>query len=130
LDSSTKTTILDRSVLAELASLATPEDPEIDRAVIELYLKTTVDYLAKIQKEYAAKNWPEVTRAAHTIKSSSANVGALALSALCRAIEAEGREKNPSWEKVESALRELPVLFQTTQAEMKDYLSKLASRAA
>jgi len=59
--------------------------------LIDVYLDDTPARLAILQKAVEAGDIAELIRQAHTLKSSSANVGAMELSALAKALELAGR---------------------------------------
>ena len=85
---------LDRKVLAQIINLQTEGAPDLLSRVIQAYLKEAPGLLAKL-KEAIQQHDPEVVhRTAHSLKSSSANVGALNLSALFKELEVMGRSRS------------------------------------
>jgi signal transduction histidine kinase/CheY-like chemotaxis protein/HPt (histidine-containing phosphotransfer) domain-containing protein len=85
---------LDQHVLDQISSLQPPDAPDLLGRVIQAYLKETPRLLDRL-KEAVAKNDSEVTeKIAHSLKSSSANVGALNLSAFFKELEALGRSRS------------------------------------
>jgi signal transduction histidine kinase/DNA-binding response OmpR family regulator/HPt (histidine-containing phosphotransfer) domain-containing protein len=78
---------VDPSALEALRALQTPGAPDIRERVIGLYLEQTPQQLEELRAALARGDTGTVARAAHTVKSSSANVGAVRLSALCRDLE-------------------------------------------
>ena len=84
--------VLDAACMAELRAL----DPDgkaqlVKRVLVKRVLATYQASLAKLvgqlQLARAEGAWDQVSRVAHTLKSSSASIGALALSGLCADIE-------------------------------------------
>lgn len=59
--------------------------------VIQVYFESAAQLLGDLRRGLESKDIELVKRAAHTLKSSSANLGALRLSDLCRRIEAAAR---------------------------------------
>jgi HPt (histidine-containing phosphotransfer) domain-containing protein len=59
--------------------------------LIDVYLDDTPNRLAQLRQAFKGSDHETLTREAHTLKSSSANVGAMSLSALAKEIEAAAR---------------------------------------
>ena len=83
--------MLERQVLDELGKVRTNGKPELLARVINLYLAESPKLMQKLKQAAAAGDAPEIARCAHSLKSSSANVGAKALSRHCEEIEASAR---------------------------------------
>src|SRR5438876_286102 len=79
---------LDRRVLDQLSTLLKPE--RLARA-INFYLVESPELIQKLKQAAAANDAPEIVRSAHSLKSSSANLGASVLSRYCEDIEASAR---------------------------------------
>jgi two-component system sensor histidine kinase/response regulator len=80
--------VLDRQVLDQLSTLLKPE--RLARA-INLYLVESPKLIQKLKQAAAASDAPEIVRSAHSLKSSSATLGARVLSRYCGDIEASAR---------------------------------------
>ena len=83
--------VLDRQVLEQLGKVLTNGKPELLTRVINLYLVESPKLLQKLKHAAGASNAPEIANSAHSLKSSSANVGAKALSRYCEDLEASAR---------------------------------------
>jgi two-component system sensor histidine kinase/response regulator len=83
--------VLDRQALDQLAKLITNGKPELLARVINLYLVESPKLIQKLKQAADANDAPEIARSAHSLRSSSANVGAGALSRYCGDIEASAR---------------------------------------
>lgn len=83
--------VLDRQVLDDLSKLLTNGKPELLARVINLYLVESPKLMQKLKQAAGASDAPEIARSAHSLKSSSANVGARVLSRYCGDIEASAR---------------------------------------
>jgi HPt (histidine-containing phosphotransfer) domain-containing protein len=83
--------LLDQDVLAELRA-STGDDDEFVRDLIDTYVAEADGHFAGLEQAIASGDVAAVVRPAHTLKSSSASVGAMRLAAICRAIEEAGRE--------------------------------------
>ena len=83
--------VLDRQVLDQLGKLITNGKPELLARVINLYLVESPKLIQKLKQAAEANDAPEIARSAHSLRASSANVGAGVLSRYCGDIEAAAR---------------------------------------
>ncbi len=82
--------VLDRAVLAELReSVGGDEEFIVDLAAT--YVAEGGDHIAQMQVAASAGDAAAIVRPAHTLKSSSAALGAMRLSEIARGIEMAGR---------------------------------------
>jgi HPt (histidine-containing phosphotransfer) domain-containing protein len=82
--------ILDVAVLTELLE-STGDDVEFVRDLLDTYLAETPEHMAAIRQALEADDAAALVRPAHTLKSSSATLGAMRLSAIGRDLEVAGR---------------------------------------
>ena len=82
---------LDPAALESLAQLEQEGAADLRNRVVEVYLSTSTKLAAELRKGATAEDPTRMATAAHTLKSSSAQVGAMKLSSLCKEIEALGR---------------------------------------
>ena len=68
-----------------------PSDPGGDgglaRRIVDVYLKSSTELTSALSDALASKDLQKTARIAHTLKSSSAQVGATKLSVLCKDLE-------------------------------------------
>lgn len=83
--------IIDDSVLGELAVLPQTGDQNLTRQIIETYLNTSLDLMTRLGDAIDRDDSECVRQSAHSLKSSSANVGATGLAELCASIEMSTR---------------------------------------
>ena len=83
--------VLDRQVLDGLGALQTNGKPELLARTLNLYLAESPKLMHKLKQAALADDAQEMARSAHSLKSSSANVGATLLSRYCADIEACAR---------------------------------------
>jgi CheY-like chemotaxis protein len=83
--------VLDRQVLNQLGMLRTNGRPELLARTINLYLVESPKLMQRLRQAASANDAQEIARAAHSLKSSSANVGATVFSRYCADIEACAR---------------------------------------
>ncbi len=86
--------------LDNMRALQRPGRPNILNRVICIYLDTAPGLIETINRSVVGKDADGLRRAAHSLKSSSANLGAILFSAICKKLEAMGREG-----KTEAAMR-------------------------
>ena len=79
--------VIDQSVLNVLRDLQMEGKPDILKRIISAYLSSTAPLLVTLKEAYSAKDIEGTQNSAHTLKSSSANVGAIKLSELCKEVE-------------------------------------------
>ena len=83
--------VLDREALDQLGKLVLNSKPDLLARVINLYLVESPKLVQKLKQAADANDAPEIARSAHSLRSSSANVGAAVLSRYCGDIEASAR---------------------------------------
>ena len=82
---------VDGKALDAIRELGGAATPDLLDQVIRIYLETTPELLETLRSGLAAGHVDAVRTAAHTLKSSSANLGAGALSELCKRLETAAR---------------------------------------
>ncbi len=83
---------LDRAALDALRELQMPGRPSVLANVVQAYLDSSAELLGELRDAAEVRDAEALRRAAHTLKSSSRNVGARALGDLCERLEAQSRE--------------------------------------
>ncbi|WP_458774001.1 response regulator [Desulforhopalus sp. 52FAK] len=81
-------TIVDRSALEQIRLLQMDEEPDLLTEVIGSYLQDADDIVARLVETLVDNNRERMKRDAHTLKSSSANVGAMVLFQMSKELEA------------------------------------------
>ena len=79
--------VLDAACMAELRALDPDGKAQLVKRVLATYQASLAKLVDQLRSAQADQGWDQVSRVAHTLKSSSASIGALALSALCADIE-------------------------------------------
>lgn len=79
---------IDMDVIEALRELG---DDELLKELVDLFVTDTPPRLSELDTAFNAGDADTVASVAHSLKSSSANLGALRLSDLCRELEAAGR---------------------------------------
>jgi HPt (histidine-containing phosphotransfer) domain-containing protein len=109
---------IDRAALKNLLAMFS-NDLEFLYQVIDTYIADAANLVATIQQAVAKGNADELHRAAHSLKSNSANLGATALSHLARDLEELGRLGNAA-----AAHEKMPAL-ETEFTQVKASLQRI-----
>ena len=88
--------VIDLSVLASLRKLQDEGDPDIIAEVSGLFIKHSPEKVNAIMQSVERGDAKGLHIAAHSLKSSSAYVGAMRLSALAKELELMGQNYRPS----------------------------------
>jgi HPt (histidine-containing phosphotransfer) domain-containing protein len=115
---------LDRATYDGLLKM-TGGDHEFVDELVDTYLADTIDQLAELDVAVVAGDAAALTRPAHSLKSSSLNVGALDLAGLARELEEQGRAG-----RVEGAPERVAVARRRFEAVRAALLARRAEDAA
>lgn len=86
--------LISRKELENIRALQTDDAPDLLTRIITLYLEDTPKQMDRLYQALRNENSGEVRSIAHSLKSSSANLGAMPLSALFKEIENKGRNNS------------------------------------
>lgn len=115
--------VIDPQAIENLRALNPDDDDAFVREIATLFLDDTPQRLTELDQSLSAGDAPKFTRAAHTIKGSSANLGAVGVRAAAERLEHQSRAEGLA--AVAPLLAELKAEFARAHAE----LSKLIDRA-
>ncbi len=104
-------------VIASLRDLSGDDEPDLFAELVQLFLEDTPTRLAELNVALDAQDPEGMERAAHALKSSAANLGAMGLSRLFREIESAGREQNI--ERASFLIRESGQEYERVQSALK-----------
>ena len=104
---------------AALEALLDTTDREFVGELIDAYLEDSPGLIAGMKEALASGNATEFTRAAHSLKSSSASLGATGLSILAKDLELIGKESNLTGGA--SKLAQLAGLFEQVRAALEEF---------
>ena len=91
---------LDPKVWKSLREMAGAKASTVLTKIINNYLEDAPQLLQNIREAVAADDGEALRQSAHSLRSSSANLGAMTLSNLCKELEIMGREGNVTNAKV------------------------------
>jgi two-component system, sensor histidine kinase and response regulator len=87
-----KTNCLNITALKAIAKLENGSN-EFLKKIVSIYFRDTPNHIFEIQKGIQEKNPDKILQAAHSLKSTSANIGAITLSDICQELESNARMK-------------------------------------
>lgn len=90
--------VLDEATFGALQELAGDDDPDLVADLVGLFLGDSRERMDEIAAARSSSDAATIGRAAHALKSSSANIGALAFSGVCADLEREARAEGASAE--------------------------------
>ncbi len=108
--------VIDRSALDQIDELDPERDGSLLNSIIDTYVENAEVLMLELSEAAGQDDLATAVRAAHSLKSSSANVGARRLSGLCATMEKHGRAGDiepiaisidRAWKEYEIAVREL-----------------------
>ena len=113
--------VLDQSVLASLRELQEPGDPDIVAEVGGLFIKHSPEKVDAIMQSVEKDDAKGLQLAAHSMKSSSAYIGAMRLSTLAKELEMMGRSNslNGAKEKAMMLKDEFSLVMEAIRAEIQ-----------
>jgi CheY-like chemotaxis protein/HPt (histidine-containing phosphotransfer) domain-containing protein len=115
---------IDQTVLAGLRGLQQPGAPDLLSQLIELFLGDAAPRLAGLAQAVAQGDAHALERQAHTLKGSSANIGARRLARLCEDLELLGRSGELG--RAPGVLTELEAEFDRVRAALRAEMAKVA----
>ncbi len=92
----THPSVLDAATLDSLAAITDNDGTSLLEKSARLYLQTAAESAEQIRLSIANRQPEDLRKAAHGLKSASANLGAKALARTCQALEIAGKEQNLS----------------------------------
>ncbi|MBL9190310.1 MAG: Hpt domain-containing protein [Opitutaceae bacterium] len=108
--------VIDPSAIAELRALNPDDGDEFLRDIIGIYLEDTPARIVELEECLTSGDVTRFTRAAHSIKGSSANLGAVALRAVAE--ELEHRSRVQGLGEVAGLIAQIKAEFARAQADL------------
>jgi HPt (histidine-containing phosphotransfer) domain-containing protein len=108
--------IIDPQALDNLRALNPDDNDEFLREITGIFLEDTPLRIAELEQSLVAGDVPKFTRAAHSIKGSSSNLGAMTLRAAAEKLEHHAQRIGLT--DVSTLLSQVKTEFARTQAEL------------
>lgn len=112
--------IIDSEAIETLRALNPGDNDEFLRDIAGIFLEDTPARITELDLSLAKGDVPTFVRAAHTIKGSSSNLGALALRAVAERLEYQSRKSG--LDVVTGDLAALKIEFARLQVELQKLL--------
>ena len=110
--------IIDQPTLAALLD-SLGGDVDFLKELVDAYLDSTPGLFAAMRQAAAAGDAAGLQRAAHTLKTGSANMGPLALAALCKQLEDMGR--SGVFEDAETRIDHAAAVYDDVAVALRDH---------
>ena len=110
-------TAIDPAAIANLRDLNPGDNGEFLREIISIYLEDTPKRIGELRASLASGDTASFTRAAHTVKGSSSNVGAVALKGVAERMESISKRQGLG--AMASLLADLEAEFTRAAAELR-----------
>ena len=114
--------VIDQKVLDNIRALQEEGKEDLLNKIITIFLNDSPERLKELRKAVNSGDSPSINRIAHTIKSSCANLGAMKISSLFKAMEAMGRKN--SIEQAPELLSQIEIEFKAVEAALRAELTK------
>ncbi len=107
-----ETTLIDKDVLKGIRQLDAGGAGNLLERLVDIYLNKAPGLLAEMREAIDKQSYKELRMAAHSMKSSSGNIGAIYAAELCKCLEGMGRDENMSdaslkMEELEDVMQEV-----------------------
>jgi CheY-like chemotaxis protein len=113
---------LDETVLDNISALQQEGMPDILGELIEIYLKESENLIQTLSHSMEDNDAEGMARSAHSLKSSSGNMGAMALAELCKDMEVNGRRQMT--DHAVDDYNQIIAEYQRVQSALKNRLRK------
>lgn len=114
--------VIDPQAIESLRALNPGDNDEFLREIAGIFLEDTPQRIAELDQSLAAADLGKFTRAAHSIKGSSANLGAVALRSSAEKLEHEARTQGLV--AVTGLVADLKAEFVRAQAELREIIKR------
>jgi len=116
--------VLDHGVLDRIRTLQQPNAPSVLAQVIGIYLEDSSEMIEALKQALDGGDMAALSETAHSLKSSSANLGASRLSSLCKELELRGKTGSP--EDLVALVERIDAEFGSAQSGLRTELEQIA----
>ena len=117
-----ESSVIDPQAIANLRALNPGDDDAFLREIAGIFLEDTPQRIAELDDSLAAGDVLKFTRAAHSIKGSSSNLGAMILRAAAEKLEQQARTKG--LHGVSDLVNEVKIEFGRAQGELTTLIAR------
>ncbi|MDJ0839179.1 MAG: response regulator [Acidobacteriota bacterium] len=108
---------IDQKILDRIRALETDSNRGVVARLISIFLEDAPKLLKNVQRAFVERDIDDARRAVHTLKSSSANLGAMTLSEICKTMEQYCRDGE--LDKAAEKMVDLQYEFEAATEELK-----------
>jgi HPt (histidine-containing phosphotransfer) domain-containing protein len=119
-----KPAAVDPTVLDGLLELQMEGEPDIIVTLAEIFLKAGPDRLGELRRAADSRDAHAVERAAHALKSSSAQLGAKRLAQLCGSLEDGARTRPTELDTIPAAVAAIEAEYARARSELEGIKSR------
>ncbi|MCP5245216.1 MAG: Hpt domain-containing protein [Burkholderiales bacterium] len=119
---SESTPVLNHAQISAIRNLDPANGDKLVKKILQIFLDTSIDLIKQIEDAVINQNAEDLCHAAHSLKSSSANVGAESLSVIAKKMELCGRSCELN--QARPLLDNLQQQYQQAATEIKKLLNK------
>lgn len=116
--------VLDMDALARIRGLDPGGSTAILAKIITIFLETSPEQIRTIKQAYSQENRDVVRKTAHSLKSSSANLGAETLSAVCKRLEIQAIDAQ--WQDLSDLITTIENEFDCVADALRAHLDSLS----
>ncbi len=120
--------VLNQSQLQSMRDIQRPGRPDIVQRVFNVYMDSAPNQVAELRTAIDARDVAAAGDIAHSLRSSSANIGATGLADLCQQLESATRTSRA--EELQPIFDDLLAEFKRVEAAVNDALSNPLARTA
>ncbi len=114
--------VIDQQSIENLRELNPGDNDEFLREIVGIYLADTPNRIAELEQSLAAGDHPKFVRAAHSVKGSSANIGAMVVRAVAEKLEHQSQQEGLG--NVTGLVTELKAEFARAHAALDQLLAR------
>jgi PAS domain S-box-containing protein len=122
-DQQSAVSALDKEVLSKLRRTLGEDDEQVFIELIDIFLDDAPKLIDEMEQSFKKNELKNFIRAAHTLKTSSATVGAMTLSSYCKELELSGREDK--LENVADRLKRIKQNYELVKKGLKEITESL-----
>ena len=119
-----KEPLLEQHALDNIRALQQPDKPNILGKIIKLYLKSSPGLITIVRESVKQGDGSALCEAAHGLKSSSANLGAIQLASVCKELEDMGRDGGTDAAK--ELMDRIESEYQSVHAALAEQLGRIS----
>jgi len=112
--------LIDHEKLDILYTIQPENEPNFVINILQIFISSTEENIALLESSFSDNNNDDMTRAAHTIKSSSANIGARDLMDICNELETDCRLNR--WHNTKKQIEDVKEEFNRVKIYLKNHI--------